>query len=189
MTARVPLGDALTAARSPIELDDELTYMPIGVRGFGRGIIDYGPTPATNLGKLRFFDLAPSALIVSNIKGWEGAVAVTKESEAGRIASNRFLQYRARSGVDLSYLRHWLLSDDGLEALGSASPGSADRNRTLSIAKFEAIEVPLPSLVQQERIAGYLARTEGMAMVAERAERLARSLLPAARNQVFNSLR
>lgn len=151
------MGDIATLVRTPVEIDPVAQYSPIGVRGFGRGLISYPSLAGSELGKLRYFALGAERLIVSNIKGWEGAVAITSQAEIGRVASNRFLQYTVDADeADLRYLAHWLVSDRGLAALGAASPGSADRNRTLSIRSFEAIRVPLPPLVDQCRIAAHL---------------------------------
>lgn len=153
----VRMGEVLEADRYPIEIDPLATYRPVGVRGFGRGIFDYPPTLGRDLGSLRFFDLAPCRLIVSNIKGWEGAVAVTGYQESGRISSNRFLAYAQRKGrTHLGYVKNWLLSEPGLDSLGRASPGSVDRNRTLSAERFEGILMPLPIIEEQRRIAAHL---------------------------------
>lgn len=160
---RLPIGDVLELRREPVAIQADREYRQIGVRGFGRGIFDYPVVPGSELGKLRFFRVAPDRLIVSNIKGWEGAVGVTSNHERGRIASSRFLQYAASEDVHLAYLAHWLLSESGLAALGRASPGSADRNRTLSITGFEAIEVPLPDIEEQRRICAGLERLGAIA--------------------------
>ena len=141
--------------RDPVEIDPLANYMKVGVRSFGRGLVDYGAAPGSEIGKLRFFELQPNRLVVSNIKAWEGAVAITGREESGRVASNRFLTYVARPSTSVEYLRQWLLSTSGLVALGHASPGSADRNRTLSIKGFERILVPLPSREDQDRIIAY----------------------------------
>ncbi|KGN33986.1 hypothetical protein N802_08920 [Knoellia sinensis KCTC 19936] len=155
------IGEILELQRQPVEVDLAATYTPIGVRGFGRGLFQYDPVLGADLGKLRFFELERDRLVVSNIKGWEGAVAVTPNDESGRIASNRFLTYATRDhNVDLRFVASWLLSEEGIARLGAASPGSADRNRTLSIKNFEAIEVPLPPIVEQCRIATHLERVE-----------------------------
>jgi len=154
-TKKVALGDFLTLAREPITIRPDDMYRAIGVRGFGRGLIDYPAVRGHELGNLRYFELAPNRLVVSNIKAWEGAVATTCADEAGRIASNRFLTY-ASDDADLVYVAQYLQSEDGLAELGKASPGSADRNRTLSIKNFEAIKIPLPPLEEQRRIAAHL---------------------------------
>lgn len=153
-----PIGEVLELRRVPVSVDPFANYRQVGVRSFGRGLFEYSECPGSELGKLRYFTLAPDRLVVSNIKGWEGAVAVSGATETGHVASNRFLTYAANGPVNLDYVAHWLLSDAGLEMLGRASPGSADRNRTLSMNKFEEISVPLPDLPRQLRIANYLAR-------------------------------
>ena len=159
MTDMVPLGELLEAARTPVAIDPTQAYRPVGLRSFGNGIIRYPQAPAHELSKLRYFRLAPSRIVISNIKGWEGAVTTTTEDEHGYIASNRFLQYTSRGNADLNYVKRYLLSETGIGSLGQASPGSADRNRTLSITNFERIEIPLPDLAEQKRIADYLDTT------------------------------
>lgn len=139
----------------PVEIDPAALYVKAGVRSFGKGVFSYEASPGAEIGKLKFFELEPDRLVVSNIKAWEGAVAVTHQPEAGRVVSNRFLTYSSDS-VSLQYLRHWLLSAVGNHALQAASPGSADRNRTLAASRFEAIWVPLPPRPEQDRIADHL---------------------------------
>lgn len=149
----------LELKRRPVAVDAVAEYVSIGVRSFGKGIFHYEPKPGAELSKLRYFEVHPGELVVSNIKAWEGAVAVSGEREQGCIASNRFLTYVARNGdVDLGYLRYFFLSDAGLPLIQRASPGSADRNRTLAIDRFEALEVPLPRLDEQQRLAAQLDR-------------------------------
>lgn len=155
----VTMEEVVELVRAPIEIEPDALYQQAGVRGFGRGLFSYEPVPGAELGRMRYFGLEPNRLVVSNIKAWEGAVAVTSPGESGRTISNRFLTYRSK-GVNLSYICHWLLSDPGLRLLGQASPGSADQNRTLSIANFGKLPLPLPSRSDQDRIAAHLASVE-----------------------------
>jgi type I restriction enzyme S subunit len=152
---RTPMGDILELVREPVDIDPARPYRKIGIRSFGKGIFHYDPMPGDQLGKLRFFRLRANELVLSNIKAWEGAIAVSGESDEGLVASNRFLTYRPRTAhsVDVRYLKYFLLSDPGSELIQRASPGSADRNRTLGIKAFEAIEIPLPPIEEQCAIA------------------------------------
>lgn len=186
---RVALANVLRLDREWFEPEDGQSYDPVGVRGFGRGLIRYPPTPRAELPKLRFFRLHADRLVVSNIKAWEGAVAVTNESDANRIGSNRFLMYESDDAkADLSYLQAYLLSEEGLSQLQAGSPGSADRNRTLSISNFEAIEAPLPSIEAQRDVVRLLSARDRLAeLVAER-EKLAQALPASARNEIFSAL-
>jgi type I restriction enzyme S subunit len=155
MQARV--GDVLRPQRVRVEPEPLRDYTAIGVRSFGRGLFHYEPVSGDKLGSLRFFNLAPGRLVVSNIKGWEGAVAVSSDVDNGCIASNRFLQYEAVDAqIDVGWARWFFLSDAGNALLQDASPGSADRNRTLSVKRFENLTIPLPPVEEQARQAAFL---------------------------------
>lgn len=144
--------------RTPVSVDEDALYKVIGARSFGKGIIYYPETRGADVSKLNYFKLPSDALLLSNIKAWEGAIAVTDRRVADDyIASSRFLSYvPVEDQVNTSYLRHYFLSRTGLAQISKASPGAADRNRTLGRQRFEALQIPLPPRVEQDRIAGIL---------------------------------
>lgn len=151
------VGDVLRLERRPVTIDPFWEYEPIGIRSFGKGIFHYPPTLGGDLSKLRYFELRPDELVVSNIKAWEGAIAVASDAEVGCIASNRFLSYAPVDGqIDVRYAAYFFLSERGLPLIQRASPGSADRNRTLAIDRFEDLEIPLPDPDEQLRIVARL---------------------------------
>lgn len=156
---RVRVRDVLVPDRLPVTPTPEGEYVSIGVRSFGKGIFHYEPKRGAQLGKLRFHAVPPDRLVISNIKGWEGAIAVSGPGDAHTIASNRFLVYRARDErIDINWAKWYFLSEAGLPKIQHASPGSADRNRTLAIERFENLEIPLPSFDEQRRVAARLDR-------------------------------
>jgi type I restriction enzyme S subunit len=158
---RERVGDVLTLERMPVEPDPTTEYVTIGARSFGRGLFHYEPRIGQQLGSLRFFEVQPDRLVISNIKGWEGAIAVSCVDDHGCLASNRFLSYAPVSDrIDVGWARWFFLSDQGLRLIQRASPGSADRNRTLSIDRFEALEIPLPPINEQRRVAWKLDRIQ-----------------------------
>ena len=160
-TGRVRVGEVLRLQRIPVDPDPMTDYVSIGIRSFGKGIFHYEPVPGDKLGKLRFFGVEPDRLMVSNIKGWEGAVAVSASDDDGCIASSRFLAYvPIDERIDVRWARWFFLSELGNELLQRASPGSADRNRTLAIDRFEALEIPLPPIDEQRCIAARLDQIE-----------------------------
>lgn len=130
------------------------TYVEIGVRSFGRGIFHKEPATGADIGSKRLFSIQPGDLVLNNVFAWEGAIGVAQASESQCVGSHRFLTYVVdESAVDVGYLRYYLLSAPGLEDIRRASPGSAGRNRTLGIKAFESIEVPLPPIAVQRRLA------------------------------------
>lgn len=161
---RTRVGDVLRLERMPVDPDPGVEYVSIGIRSFGKGIFHYEPKPGDQLGSLRFFSVLPDHLVISNIKGWEGAIAVSTDGDAGCIASNRFLPYGpVDDRIDVRWARWFFLSDSGIHLIQRASPGSADRNRTLAIDRFEALEIPLPLIDEQRRVADLLDKLEGAA--------------------------
>lgn len=174
---RVRVSEVLIPDRASITPDPLVEYTAIGVRSFGKGIFHYAPQPGDKLGGLRFFDVQPGRLVISNIKGWEGAIAVSSEVDDGCVASNRFLQYVPRDDrIDVRWASWFFLSERGIELIQRASPGSADRNRTLAIDRFEALEITLPPIDDQRRVAArldYLAsRRNALSSARERTSAL-----------------
>lgn len=187
------VGEVLRLERLPVAPESESVYVTIGIRSFGKGIFHYAPLYGSQLGKLRFFKVVSSRLVISNIKGWEGAVAVSAQADESCIASNRFLTYAPIDDrVDVRWARWYFLSDAGNELIQQASPGSADRNRTLAIKRFEALKIPLPPISEQRVAADYLDDLETastqLRRKAERAATLSRALTFSAVNKLFGSL-
>ena len=84
---------------------------------------------------------------------------MAENADAGRIASNRFLQYVPTSdAITTTWVEQYLLSAEGVASMSAASPGSADRNRTLSMAAFEARRMRNPF--------GRIALATGSALLA-----------------------
>lgn len=192
MTARkVRIGDVLGLRRDQVEVDLSGSYQEIGVRSFGHGLFIKEPVTGADLGNKRVFRIRTGDLIVSNVFAWEGAVAVAQKKHDGLIGSHRFMTWAPLDveKVSVDYLQYFFASDDGLELLRQASPGSAGRNRTLSIKNFEAIQVPLPNIDEQRRIAAHLDRVATASPLARRLIELADALLPAARNEIFSAMR
>lgn len=156
---RARVGDVLQLQRRAVAINPAEEYAEIGVRSFGKGIFHKEPVSGLRLGNKRVFEIRPGDLVISNVFAWEGAVGLAGESEQGRIGSHRFMTFTASdSDVDLNYLRYFFVSEAGVAMLGQASPGSAGRNRTLAVERFEALEVPLPDIDEQRRTAAHLDR-------------------------------
>lgn len=183
--------DVLRLVRQPVTPDADGIYSSIGIRSFGKGIFKYEPKPGSELGSLRFFEVEPDRLILSNIKGWEGAIAVSNGDYLGCVASNRFLPYMPIGDrIDVNWAKWFFLSERGLELVGRASPGSADRNRTLAIDRFEALTIPVPPIEEQWRVAEQLDRVSvSVSRLMARQTALLEALTPSMLNRAFGDLK
>lgn len=158
--------------RRPIETSPDQFYPEVGIRSFGRGVFHKEPKTGSELGEKRLFEWRANDLLFNIVFAWEGAVAVATQAEDGKVGSHRFLTCVVDPRLaEARYLFWWFTHDNGRDQLLRASPGGAGRNRTLGVEKLAAIEVPLPPLDEQRRIAQRLDRVaEGVERV-----RLARS--------------
>jgi type I restriction enzyme S subunit len=154
---RVRVGEVLSLRRRAVTIDPLVEYTLIGVYSFGKGIFHRDSLPGAQLGDYRFFSVESGDLVLSNIQAWEGAIALARGSETGTVGTHRFLTYVPRDGrIDTAWARWFFLSEHGMDLIRRAAPGTTVRNRTLAIDRFEALEIPLPPIDEQRRIASRL---------------------------------
>ncbi len=165
---RRPLGEVAPLLRRPVALDGTSHYREVGARSFGKGLFikpDFDAEAATWQKPVW---VKSGDLVLSNIKAWEGAIAVASKEHDDAIASHRYLTCVPDTAqATAAFLCYFLLTPEGLQAIGHASPGTADRNRTTSPKGLQAIRVPLPPLAQQK--AFDQLKTKVAALLAEQA--------------------
>ena len=166
---QVRLGDVLELRRRKVALGASEEYVEVGLRSFGKGVFHKPAVNGADLGNKKVYRIEPGDLVISNVFAWEGGLAVASESEQGLIGSHRFMTWTPRKTdlVSVRYLWHYFLSESGLSHLRNASPGSAGRNRTLSISAFENIVIGLPDLPEQQHTAARLDRIAKTSQASE----------------------
>lgn len=181
MTTLRRVGDVLQLQRRAVEVDPSQAYEEIGVRSFGKGIFHKDPVSGVELGNKRVFRIQPDDLVLSNVFAWEGAVAVAGLRESGKVGSHRFMTFTPIDNeIDTTWAAWFFRSEPGLELIGRASPGSAGRNRTLAIDRFENLAIPLPPIDEQRATAAVLNRLalakESIDALAERTQLISGAL-------------
>lgn len=145
-----PMSDVAPAIRRAVDVDIAQRYREVGARSFGKGLFvkpDFDGAEATWQKPVW---IKSGDLVLSNIKAWEGAIAVAEDRHDGCIASHRYITcVPDPASATAGFLAYYLLSADGLEKVGLASPGTADRNRTLSLGNLGKIAVPVAPLKVQ----------------------------------------
>lgn len=147
-----PLNEVAPLVRrlTVVQVSDE--YPQVSVRSFGKGTFHNPPLRGSEITWQKPFRVHCGDILSSNIKAWEGAIAVAGPMDHGRFGSHRYLTFVPKLElVTAQYLCFYLLSPEGLFHVGESSPGSADRNRTLSAKKLLDIRIPLPPLPMQQQ--------------------------------------
>lgn len=146
----LPLQQVAHLERRSVAVRSEVEYQELGVRSFGKGTFQKTIVTGAQLGAKRVYWMRTGDLVFNNVFAWEGAVAVVRPEDDGLIGSHRFITYVPIKGQAVSeFLYYHFLTPQGLADLGSASPGSAGRNRTLGLEKLKRIALPVPSYDEQ----------------------------------------
>lgn len=183
---RKPLGEVAPLVRRPAAIDTSGKYPQVSVRSFGRGTFHNPPLQGSEITWQKPYLVRAGDILVSNIKAWEGAIAVAGPDDDGRYGSHRYLTFVPVTGISTArFLCFHLLSSEGLFYVGEASPGSADRNRTLSAKKMLEIPVPVPPFEQQQRFDALLAKVTTARAVRTQATSARDAMLPSILDRAF----
>ncbi len=184
------LGDALRLDLDRVPVDAATSYPMVGVLSFGRGLFDREPIENGKTSYRVFYRLKATHVVMSQLFGWEGALALSSERFAGRFLSPQFPTFLCdASKLDRSFLG-WLMRRPSFwDDLGSRASGMGDRRRTLTPEALFQCEIPLPPLAEQRQI---VARIEELAAqideartLRHQADEMAEALLKAAVSSLF----
>jgi len=189
----VSLGDLLRLERRKVKVEPEKLYQEIGIYCFGRGIFHKTPRTGFEVGDKDLFLMKEGDFILQVTFAWEGAIAIVSAAEDGMYGSTRYPTFRVdENRCETKFLLNYFKTDEGLQQLVKICPGSAGRNRVLSIKRIPEVLVPLPPLAEQRRV---VARIEALAAQIGEARTLrhqaaeeAEALVHANRNRSFRVL-
>ncbi|MBZ2206251.1 restriction endonuclease subunit S [Massilia soli] len=176
------LGDIAPLIRRPVDINPDSAYPEVGLRSYGKGTFHKPALLGKEVGNKRLFEIKAGDLLFSNVFAWEGAVAVAKREDDGRFGSHRYMTCVVnKSQADTSYVFRYLTTPSGIASLTLASPGGAGRNKTLGLGALANITIPLPPLIEQQKISQILdgvdAKLEALELRRTNVETLKRGLM------------
>lgn len=191
---RVRLGEVLRLDLDKVPVDASSSYPMVGVLSFGRGLFDREPIENGRTSYRVFYRLKPEHVVMSQLFGWEGALALSSAKFAGKYLSPQFPTFLCDQNKLYRQFLGWLMRRRAFwEDLGTRTSGMGDRRRTLTPDALFTCEIPLPPLSEQRRI---VARIEELSVQIGEAHELRRqatdeveALINAYRHQIFESLR
>jgi len=155
---------ALTSFLEPVSRPTpkpEAQYRALSIRSHGKGTFDRIVEKPDDVDMDTLFVARAGDIIVNITFAWEGAIALVPPEHDGGLVSHRFPMFLpVVDRANPRYLRHVLRMPRFTYLLGIVSPGGAGRNRVLSKGDFLDLEIPLPGLSEQKRIATILDDAE-----------------------------
>ena len=163
-----PLGKVL----APIVREREkptIPYTGLGIRSHGRGTFRKELQQPEKTSMTRLYEVDRNDLIVNITFAWEGAIAIVRPEDTGALVSHRFPTYQFDQNEVLpEFFRYPILDKQFIYNLGVISPGGAGRNRVLNKSDFLKIELALPEVVEQRKIADCLGSLDDLIAAEDR---------------------
>lgn len=148
------LGEILRLDEDSVPIKPTDSYPQVGVRGFGGGLFAKPATSGMDTTYKAFNRLYEGALVMSQVKAWEGAVAVCEKNLAGLFVSPEYRTFRFEPSEAIpSYFSALVKTEWFWSRLKDATRGVGARRERTRPEQFLNIEIPVPTVVQQRESA------------------------------------
>ena len=185
LCSEVALGDILKLDIDAVPVDAATTYRIAGVYGFGRGLFGRGPLSGAETTYKKFNRLREGHIVLSQLKGWEGAIARVTSEFDNWFLSPQFPTFSVnKEKAEIGYIEWFCKLPKVWDELRSSSRGMGARRDTVPPARFLELRIPLFSIDEQRRI---VTKIELLVAKIEEAKRLQESVLKDAQAMLFSA--
>jgi type I restriction enzyme S subunit len=144
------LGDILRLSEDQVPILPTESYPQVGVKSFGCGLFAKSAIRGSETTYRHFNRLYDGAIVLSQVKGWEGAVAVCGADLVGWFVSPEYRTFRCKSEeVRPDYLSVLACTEWFWGRLAAATRGVGARRERTRPEHFLAIELPMPPVEKQ----------------------------------------
>ena len=161
------LSEVFSSYTDPVDIPHD-GYERLGIRSHAKGTFHSYVPAGHELQTAQMHRVAANKFIVNITFGWEHAVAVTDENDAGKLVSHRFPQFSLSDELDPQFLKFIILDERFRHHLWLASPGGAGRNRVLNLNQMLQYEIQIPCVAEQRKIAGALINIDTLITLHQR---------------------
>ena len=186
----VPLREVLKLDLDKVLVDTATEYPMVGVLSFARGLFNRETITNGQTSYRVFYRLKAQHVVMSQLFGWEGALALSSGEFSGKFLSPQFPTFLCDSKkLDRSFLG-WLFKRPAFwKELGAHASGMGDRRRTLNPEALFSCRIPLPPLAEQqrlvERIGALASKIEEAKAHRKKSHLEAEAIIKAARNRLI----
>lgn len=155
------LREALKLDLVQVDLEHGREYPIAGVYSLGRGLFARAVITASDTTYKKLHRLREGQLVVSRLKAFEGAVAVVPHEFDGWFLSPEFPTFSCNEdALAPAYLRHVCQWAEFWSMLAAKSTGIGARRERVHASTLLALEIPLPPIDDQRRVAERLDHIE-----------------------------
>ncbi len=180
------LSELLELAEDAVPIEIGVPYPQAGVRGFGGGLFAKGPVHGGETTYRAFNRLYSGALVMSQVKGWEGAVAVTPVELGGYFVSPEYRTFRCKPDRCLpEYLASLVPTEFFWGRLKDATRGVGARRERTRPEQFLQLKFSMPSLADQRRAVAMFSSLKSVQNLQSQTAEELDAMLPAILDKAF----
>ena len=182
----VRLGDVIELHEIDEPITPAGTYTQVGVRGFGGGLFAKAAVSGTDTTYRSFHRLYEGAIVLSQVKGWEGAIARCPAELSGWFVSPEYRTFRCKPDqASGEYIGEIVRTEWFWQQLQDATQGVGARRERTRPERFLNIELVLPTLSDQLRLVEVLKRQTLLKAKHAAIRQANAAILPATLERVF----
>jgi type I restriction enzyme S subunit len=180
------IGQVFRLDEDQVPVDALGSYPQVGIRSFGGGLFHKSAVAGSETTYRTFNRLYDGALVLSQVKGWEGAVAVCDMGFSGWYASPEYRTFRCIDGEALpQYFATLVRSKWFWQRLSAATRGVGARRERTRPEQFLSLELLVPDIDQQACGAAIFSKTAELAQLHAATAAELDALLPAILDRAF----
>jgi type I restriction enzyme S subunit len=180
----IVVSDFLDLHEEQEEIVVDISYPQIGVRGFGGGLFKKYAVKGNETTYRYFNRVFSGALILSQVKGWEGAIGVASDDLAGWYVSPEYRTFRYNPDeADPNYLRYIVATSWFWSKLKTLTRGVGARRERTRPDQFLKMRLPMPTVDRQWEVLPLLNKLDALDGIRAAAELDA--LLPSILDKAF----
>lgn len=185
---RVRLSDVLELMELPEAVTPSGSYPQVGVRGFGGGLFSKAAIGGTETSYKAFNRLYEGSIVLSQVKGWEGAIARCPKDLEGWFVSPEYRTFRCKPGLASDeYFGELVRTEWFWSQLQDATRGVGARRERTRPEQFLNVELPMPHFDDQLRIVEILKRQTPLKAKHTAIREANAALLPATLERFFSA--
>lgn len=180
------LGEILVLDEDAAPITPDGAYPQVGVRSFGAGLFRKGPVMGSETTYRAFNRLYGGAIVLSQVKAWEGAIAVAPVDLQGWYVSPEYRTFRCRPTQAVpDYLIALLPTEWFWSRLGAATRGVGARRERTRPEQFLELRIPMPEVADQEFAARTFERLGPLRTLQSQVVNELEAIAPAVLNRAF----
>jgi len=165
-------------------------YPQAGVKGFGQGLFVKEVLEASQTSYKKLNRLYEGAVVLSQVKAWEGAIAVCGADLAGRYVSPEYRTFRCIHDQAIpEYLAVLFATPWFWTQVKEVTGGLGGRRDRIRPKQFLNLQIPLPTVAQQKKAIPIFEKLNKLKCLQVGANDDLSALLPAILNKTFKGVR